>query len=268
MIDREQMRLSGAELARTAGPEEIPTLLHDARPDVLLALLENPAFDETHLCLLLERKELSGELLEEVARRKAFLKSYRVKRALAFHPHAPRLVAMRLLRELYLLDLVQVSLLPSVHAELRRQAEEMLIARLPQIALGQKIMLARRGPGRVAGALLAEGQPPILQVVLDNPYLAEAHVLRVLARERLSPPVVTAVAHHRKWSQLYNVRMALVRHPAAPLATVLSFLPVLTASDLKELTATGTLSENLRGYIRREVEHRLATDVSRKAQGR
>ncbi len=267
-MEREQTRVADPERARSAGPEEISTLLHDVRPDVLLALLENPAFDETHLCLLLERKELSGEFLEEVARRKSFLKSYRIKRALAVHPHVPRLVAMRLLRELYLLDLVHITLLPTVHTELRRQAEDLLIVRLPQIALGQRIMLARRGPGRVAGALLAEGHPPILQVVLDNPYLTEAHVLRVLARETLPPPVVAAIAHHRKWSQLYNVRMALVRHPAAPLATVLSFLPLLTASDLKELTAAGTLSENLRGYIHREVEHRVAADVSRKTRSR
>ncbi len=234
----------------------------------MLALLDNPAFDESHLCLLLERKELSSELLEEVARRKAFLKSYRVKRALAVHPHVPRLVGMRLLRELYLLDLVQISLLPSVHAELRRQAEEMLTARLPQIALGQRIMLARRGPGRVAAALLAQGDPPILQVVLDNPYLTEAQVLRVLARQKLPPAVVTTVAHHRKWSHLYNVRMALVRHPSAPLATVLSLLPMLTAPDLRELAAARTLSESLRGYIRREAEQRLAADGPRKARSR
>lgn len=268
MIDQEQTRVLGPEVARNASPAEISMLLHDARPDVLLALLDNPEFDEGHLCLLLERKELSGEFLEEVARRKAFLKSYRVKRALALHPHVPRLVGMRLLRELYLLDLVQISLLPSIHAELRRQAEDLLVARLPQIALGQRIMLARRGPGRLAAALLVEGNPPILQVVLDNPNLTESQVLRVLARETLSPPVVNAVAHHRKWSQLYNVRMALVRHPAAPLATVLSFLPVLTASDLKELTAAGSLSENLRSYIRREVEHRLAVDATSKTRGR
>lgn len=260
MSERKQVQTTAPDLARTAGPQEFPALLHDVRPDVLLALLDNSAFDQTHLCLLMERKELPAEFLEEIARHKSFLKSYRVKRALAFHPHVPRLVGMRLLRELYLLDLVQLSLQPSVHAELRRQAEEMLIARLPQIALGQRIMLARRGPGRVAAALLADPQLQILQVALDNPFLTEAHVLRVLAREKLPPTVVAAIAHHRKWSQLYNVRMALVRHPAAPLATVLSFLPMLTVSDLKELTAARTLSGNLRGYIRREVEHRLAAD--------
>jgi len=54
------------------------------------------------------KKKPPGEILEEVARRKLLLKSYRVKRSLAFHPRAPRLITLRLLRDLYLMDLVQV----------------------------------------------------------------------------------------------------------------------------------------------------------------
>src|SRR5258707_3500338 len=165
--------------------EELAGLVHHHSADVLLALLENPALDETQVCLLLERKDLPGEILEEIARRKALLKSYRVKRALAFHPRAPRLVSLRLLRDLYLMDLVQVAILPGVSAELKRNAEEQLIVRLPQLPLGQKITLARRGPAPVAGALLAEGHAQIASIVLDNPYLTEAQILKALSREKL-----------------------------------------------------------------------------------
>lgn len=258
MHDERQPPAGAPDPAQAAPAEQIPALLHDAREETLLVLLDHPAFDETHLCLLLERKELSGQFLEEIARRKSFLKSYRVKRALVMHPHTPRLAGMRLLRDLYLLDLVQLSLRPSVHAELKRQAEEILINRLPQIALGQKIMLARRGPARVAGALLAEGLAQPLQVVLDNPFLTESQVLKVLARPRLPAGVILTIARHRKWSQLGHVRMALVRHPATPLATVLGFLPTIPVSDLRELAAASSLPARVRGYIRREVEHRLA----------
>src|SRR5207237_974738 len=129
--------------------EELAGLVHHPSADVLLALLDNPALDETQVCLLLERKDLPGEILEEIARRKALLKSYRVKKALAFHPRTARLVSLRLLRDLYLMDLVQVAILPGVSAELKRNAEEQLIARLPQLPLGQKITLARRGPARL-----------------------------------------------------------------------------------------------------------------------
>jgi hypothetical protein len=243
--------------ALTATGAELSALLHHPSADVLLALLDNPALDESQLCLLLERIDLPGEILEEVGRRKPLLKNYRVKRALAFHPRAPRLVTLRLLRDLYLMDLVQLTLTPGVLAELKRNAEEQLLARLPQIPLGQKITLARRGPASVAGALLAEGHPQVLAVVLDNPYLTEAQILKVLSRENLPASVVPAIIRHRKWSLSYNIRIALLRQPSAPLATILSYLPHLTVSDLRELAAPGIVPESLRKYIQAEVQRRL-----------
>jgi hypothetical protein len=245
------------ERALVATGEELAGLLHHPAADVLLALLDNPALDETQVCLLLERKDLPGEILEEVGRRKALLKSYRVKKVLAFHPRTPRLISLRLLRDLYLMDLVQVAILPGVSAELKRNAEEQLIARLPQLPLGQKITLARRGPARVAGALLAEGHAQIAPIVLDNPYLTEAQILKALSREKLPAPVIPAIVQHRKWSLSYNVRLALIRHPAAPLATILSYLPQLTVPDLRELAAPGIVPESLRKYLQAEVQRRM-----------
>ena len=245
------------ERALIATGEELAALLHHPSADVLLALLVNPALEETHVCLLLERKTLPGEILEEVARRKPLLKSYRVKRSLAFHPRTPRLISLRLLRDLYLMDLVQVAILPGVSAELKRNAEDQLLARLPQLPLGQKITLARRGPARVAGALLAEGHAQVISIVLDNPYMTEAQILRALSREKLPVAVIPAIVHHHKWSVTYNVRLALVRHPSAPLAAILAYLPELTVSDLRELAAPGIVPESLRKYLQAEVQRRL-----------
>jgi hypothetical protein len=245
------------ERAASATGNELAALLHHPATDVLLTLLDNPALEETQLCLLLERKDLPAEILEEVARRKPLLKNYRVKRALAFHTRAPRLATLRLLRELYLMDLVQLALLPGTPGDLKRGAENQLVARLPQLPLGQKITLARRGPTRVAGALLAEGHKQIVTMVLDNAHLTEAQILKVLSREKLPPGVVHAVSQHRKWSRTYNVRLALVRHPGSTLSTVLSYLPELTVSDLSELAAAGIVPENLRKYLRAEIQRRI-----------
>ncbi len=244
------------ERALVATDEELAVLLHHPSVDVLLALLDNPALEETQVCVLFERKNLPSEILEEVARRKPLLKSYRVRRALAFHPCTPRLISLRLLRDLYLMDLVQITLSPGVSAELKRNAEEQLLARLPQLPLGQKITLARRGPGRVAGALLAEGHTQIVSIVLDNPNVTEAQILKALSREKLSTAVIPAISNHRKWSITYNVRLALVRHPSSPLATILAYLPELTVSDLRELAAPGIVSESLRKYLQAEVRRR------------
>jgi hypothetical protein len=245
------------ELARTASNEELDGLLYHPAAEVILALLDNPAFDENKLCLLLTRKDLPAEVLEEVAGRKSLLKNYAVKKSLLFHPRAPRLAGVHMLRDLYLMDLVQFALSPGVSAELKRRAEEHILARLPQLPLGQKITLGRRGPARVAGALLGEGHPQIVAVALDNPYLTEAQILKALARENVPVLVVQSLARHGKWSQIYTVRLAIVRNPSAPLATVLAFLPQLTAPDLRELAEPGIVSENLRKYLLAEVQRRL-----------
>jgi hypothetical protein len=243
--------------ALAASGEELAALLHSDDDEVLLALLTNPALAETDVGVLLARKNLPTGVVEEICKRREWSKIYALKKALACHPHTPRLVSLRLLRELYLMDLVQIALLPGVSAELKRNAEDQLITRLPQLPLGQKITLGRRGPSRVAGLLLAEGHALVVPVALDNTHLTPAQILKVLAREGVPESVVQAIAQHRKWSCDYNVRLALVRNPATTLAVSLSFLPELTVSDLHELSAPGIVPEPLRKYLEAETQRRI-----------
>jgi hypothetical protein len=259
-LEREMAR------AREANGEEIQGFIFHPAPAVLLALLENPALDETKLTLLLSRKDLPSEVLEEIGRRKQFLKSYSVKKSLLLHPRTPRLVGLRLLKELYLMDLVQFTLSPAVSVELKRYAEEQIVARLPQMSLGQKITLARRGPSRVAGALVANGHAQVMPIALENPYLTEAQVLKALAREKVPVPVVQALANHCKWSQSYNVRLAIVRSSSTPISIVLGFLPLMTVNDLRVLAEPGVVAENLRKYLLAEVRRRML--VSQKQASR
>jgi hypothetical protein len=248
--------------ARNASAEEIPGLLHDNDPRVLAALLENPQLDESHLCVLLERKDLPEETLDAIACRKDWLRSHRLRRALVFHVNAPRLAAMRVARELYLMDLVHLSLRPTSTGELRRLADELILARVPQLPLGQKLALARRASGRVAGSLLAEGHAEIISAALENAFLTEAQVLKVLARETVRERVVAAIARHRRWSQLYNVRLALLRSSKTPVEPLLSFLPDLSQPDLEDLAASSALLESFRPYLLAELARRRAAERS------
>ena len=248
--------ISGPQDARTAAPEAIPALLVSTNENILRALIENPAFDETHICLLLERKDLPGTLLGEIAKQKNWRTNYRVRRALAGHPHTPRLAAMRLLRELHLMDLVRISLQTASPVELRRLAEDRVLTQLPQLPLGQRIMLARRASARVAAGLIAQGPENVARIALDNSFLTESQLLRALAKETLPARTVEAIVKHEKWSQLMNVRVALLRHPHAPVERVLSFLPDLPLRDLEDLLKQSRLPENVRDDVRREIASR------------
>ena len=175
---------------------------------------------------------------------------------LAAHPRTPKRIAVAVVRQLYLFDLVRLSLLPSAPPDIKRAAEEIIIARVPHLPVGQKLTLARRGPSRVAGAILAEGHPQAIKIALNNAFLTESQVLKVLAKPEVPERVVAAIAQHPKWSSQYNVRMALVRNPHTPAAAVLAFLPQLTANDLKEIAALPELSPHVRKYIESELKAR------------
>lgn len=151
-----------------------------------------------------------------------------------------------MVRELYLTDLVQLSFLPSAAPELRNLAEELILARLPQLPPAQKLTLARRGPPRIAGALLADGQPEVVPVVLDSPFLNEGHVLKALSRVALSGRVVAAIADHQRWSHLYSVQLALLRNSQTPPS--LGFFPFYRAFQSRICVCCPNLPRLLRTY--------------------
>jgi len=202
-----------SERARCCSAEEIGGLLHSTCEETLLALLDNPHLDEAAVCSMLERKDLGATLLERIAGQKKWSSNRAVRRGLLVHAHTPRRIAIRLAREAYPMDLAALAVLPSAAAEIRRLADESLIAKIPQLPLGQKLALARKGSARIAGYLLADGYKRVGEAALDNTRLTEAQILRALASGKVSAAVLSAIACHPKWSQLPPIAAALVRGP-------------------------------------------------------
>lgn len=243
---------------RSASQQEIAQLVHDKEECVLLALIENPLFDETHLRILLERLDMSSNVIEAVALQTKWLASEAVRFALAAHPHSPRHVAMTLVRQLFAFDLVRLALATAAQPEIRRLAEEALISKIPQLPIGQKLTLAKRGPSRVVGAILTEGHAQAVAAALTNPMLTEAQILKSLARSETPERVVAAIARHPRWSSSYNIRLALLRNRHTPLNVVLAFLPNLTMRDLKDISTLESVNPTLKTYLRREVARRAS----------
>jgi hypothetical protein len=242
--------------ARSASSEKLKTLVHDASEDILLALVENPNLEEAHVRRLLDRLDLPAEVVGAIGGQGKWMASESVRLGLARHPRAPKIIALAAARQLYLFDLVRLSLAPSAPGDIRRAAETIIVTRVPQLPVGQKLTLARRGPARVAGALLAEGHPQVIKLALQNAFLTESQVLRVLADSRVPERVVAAIAQHPKWSCRYNVRAALVRNPQTPPPSVLAFLPDLTLRDLTDISRLEGLPLHVRRYIEQERSRR------------
>jgi hypothetical protein len=147
------------DAARNAEGDHLTAILHDADEAVILAALENPNLHESQVCLLLERLDLPVRLLEAIGSNPQWLRSEAVRVRLARHPQTPQRISVALVRQIFLFDLVALSMLPSAPAEIRRLAQETILFKIPQLPLGQKLTLARRGPARGAAALIVVGHP-------------------------------------------------------------------------------------------------------------
>lgn len=254
-----------AERAEKAGavPRHlVEPFFKETAKEVLLALARNPHLEEQDLLRLLERKDLPAEVVREIAEHREAGKSYGVRLALARHPRTPRLVSMPMLKFLHLFDLVRVSQSPAVPADVKMAAEDAVLKRLESIPRGERITLARRASGRVAAGLLRTSDRELIRAALDNTFLTEAHLVRVLSHREVTVEVVEAVTLHEKWSRRYHLRLSLIRHPLTPLPAVLTFLPHLAATDLKEACLDRRMPEQVRKYVLAHCAGRLNQRVT------
>jgi hypothetical protein len=242
--------------ARAAASEDLQAFVHEGNEEILLALLENPAIEERHLIMILERLDIPVSVPTAIAAKAKWVASEAVRLHLATNPKTPRRTALTLVRQLYLFDLVRLSLLPSTPAEIKRLAEEVIITRVPQIPIGEKLTLARRGPSRVAGAILAEGHVQAVKLALANAFLSESQVLKVIANSATAERVISEIAQHPKWSIQYNVRVGLLRNAHTPPPSVLAFLPNITLRDLKDVARLESIPAHVKRYIQNELARR------------
>src|SRR5258708_4339602 len=190
---------------------------------------------EEDALLLLTKRDLPQPTLAAVARQDHLVRNYRIKLALVRHANTPRTVSLVLLRHLYAEDLLSISLAPGLAGDLRRVAEDAVINRLPGMALGERITLARKASGRVAGALLLDREIRVVVTALGSPRLTEELVVKALSMETIKVEAVEKIAGHQRWSLAYNVRLALLRHPFTSLGRVLSLAPEVKRNDLMEI---------------------------------
>jgi hypothetical protein len=218
-------------------------------PDLIAPL------NEDALLALLERRDLPPETLEEIGRNPAAMKSRKLSVVLATHPHTPRHLVLRLIRQFYTFDLMRFTLHPAVAADLKRVADEQLITRLTSVTLGERLTLARRGSQAVAAALLLDKESRVSHTALENSQLTEAAVIKALLRPN-GPAFVEAVCHHPKWSLRQEIRITLLRSPHTPLARALEFARTLPAPILRDVLHTSHLPERIKAYLQSNLKER------------
>ena len=250
MSENDNTEPSTSSMISTPAPAE--SQIHSASRDELLRAAADPALTEDLALTLLKRADLPPEVLEQLSKNGNVLKLRKVKVALVCHPHAPRHVSVPLARRFYTFDLLKVALSPSVPADVKVAVDEMLIARLKTITLGERLSLARRASGRVAGALLLDSETRVMQTALENPRLTEAFVIRAVLRPQARAALIQAVAHHSRWSYRHEIRSALLRTEYLSLARALEFSHGLPPPLLREVLQASRLPARIKDQLLRE----------------
>jgi hypothetical protein len=134
--------------------------------------------------------------------------------------------------------------------ELERQLapERPLRATGRPLTLGERKALARTHDREQLQLLLRDPHPAVVAILIDNPHLTEADVLRIAAARPAVPAALALIAAHPRWSARHAVRRALVQNPALPLADAIRVATTLRPSDLAELAADLTLPAPLREH--------------------
>jgi len=248
----EKDNAEGSSAAALPIPPLLESQIHSVSSDDLLRVAADPALTEDLALALLKRADLPPEVLEQLAKNGNALKLRKVKVALVCHPHTPRHVSVPLARQFYTFDLLKVALSPSVPADVKVAADQMLIARLKTITIGERLSLARRASGRVAGALLLDSETGIMRTALENPRLTEVFVIQAVLRPQASAAFIQAVAQHSKWSYRREIRIALLRTEYLSLARALEFSRGLPPPFLREVLQSSRLPARIRDQLLRE----------------
>ena len=211
-------------------------------------------------CLrLLRRRDLPLDTVQEILADRAARKFHVVRRALAAHPRTPRGDALALVATLFWRDLAWLSADAAVHPAIRRAADLDLARRLPDMAVAERVDLARN-VGR--GALLylrLDPDPRVLASVLENRFLIEADVIHAASlAQGERADCLALIAEHPRWGLRPAVRSTILRNPALPMPVALSLLTRASLQDLRGVLDSPRSAALVRACAERVLAERTA----------
>jgi hypothetical protein len=116
------------------------------------------------------------------------------------------------------------------------------------LTLGERKALARTSEREQISLLLRDPHPAVVAVLLENPHVTEADIVRIGATRPAVPASLAVIAAHPRWSVRHAVKRALVRNPSTPLADAIRLATTLAPQELRELAADHALPAALRTH--------------------
>jgi uncharacterized protein (TIGR02266 family) len=117
-----------------------------------------------------------------------------------------------------------------------REAPHGMLHELRTRPVDQKVMLAISANGEEIDALIRDGNPVVIQRLLDNSRLQIAHVRAIVRDPRLPPKPLLDIQRQPRWFRDEEVRYLFCMHPKAPFPQVIPVLSGLSVPRLKQIS--------------------------------
>ena len=124
---------------------------------------------------------------------------------------------------------------PPLHTQREKELPkaQSATALILQMNVAQRVRLASMGSKSERAVLIRDGNKVVSRAVIRSPAVTDSEAVSYARIKSLNEEIVTFIAHNRKWTRNYQMRLALISHPKTPVAIALRFLTQLRISDLK-----------------------------------
>ena len=238
---------------REAPAAALTASLRQAGAAYLDGALANAALQPHHLLTIVRNPAVTPALLQRVGRSPVWMRQNRLRIALVLHPKTPASTALPLMSFLRWGDLARVAVAPRLSVAVRQAAERILLLRLPELEVGERITLARIGTPAVIKGMHRDDHPLVIRALLDNPRLQGDEVLSIAGCGDSPPAVLQAIAESSRFASRPEVQLALASNPRTPTPVGLRVVNELDRSGLEAVLG----SPETQPLVRIAAERRL-----------
>ena len=135
--------------------------------------------------------------------------------------------------------------------EAAQPVNKSLYNQILHMTVGERIKLALKGNRDARMILIRDPNRLIQRFVLQNPRITEDEVIMVARNRNLDVELLRKIGDHKHWTRNYQVKLALVSNPKAPLATALHFVSSLMERDIRLLAKSKNVSQTVAAQARR-----------------
>lgn len=109
-----------------------------------------------------------------------------------------------------------------------------------ELPLGTRKWKARLHDRNLLARLVHDPDPAVVAILLQNPKVTEANVLRLASARPTKPEILLSVVQSARWLPRAEVIQALVQNPCTPLPARVALLPLLNRAELARLRQNAT----------------------------